>query len=73
MYSFIVIISSTNKYRKQKQYVYLSDEMVTTQTFTIARWQIVVKNQRQQNKPKTGVCNKNKAKNKQNKKVGGGG
>ena len=46
-YSFFLIISSTNKYRKTtEQYAYLSitiDNMIITQTHTVARSQIVVK------------------------------
>ena len=47
MYSFIVIISLTNKYRKHKSSmlnrVLPIDKMIIIQTFTMARWQIVVK------------------------------
>ena len=46
-YSFIVIISSTNKYRKRKSSILIwmlpRNKMIITQTFTMARWQIVVK------------------------------
>ena len=46
-YSFIVSIGSTNKYRKHKSsmliWVLPIDKMIITQTFTMTRWQIVVK------------------------------
>ena len=47
MYSFTVIISSTNMYRKHKGSMLIGvlpvDKTIATQTFTMARWQIVVK------------------------------
>ena len=47
IYSFIQVISSTNKYRKHKSSMLISvlpiDEIIITQTFTMATWQIVVK------------------------------
>ena len=45
------------------------DEMIITQTFTMARWQIVVKKSEATNKPKTKTTTKQKAKrNKQTNK-----
>ena len=50
------------------------DKMVITQTFTMARWQIVVKKSEATNKPKTKTTTKQKAKqNKQKQKREGGG
>ena len=47
IYSFIVIISSINKYRKHKGSMLIGvlpiDKIIITYTFTMARWQIVVK------------------------------
>ena len=50
------------------------DKMVITQTFTMARWQIVVKKSEATNKPKTKTTTKQKEKqNKQKQKREGGG
>ena len=55
------------------------DKMVITQTFTMARWQIVVKTSEATKARKTKMTTKNKQTNKQNKKqnnnnkTGGGG
>ena len=67
MYSYIVIISSTNEYRK---YAYLS--VTCTQndnkyTFTMARWQTVVKKSEATNQTK-----ENKQTNKSREEGGGG-
>ena len=62
MYSYILIINSTNKYRELQSnmliWVLTIDEMVIAYTFTMTIWQIVVKSERQQNKPQAKKHNK---------------
>ena len=74
IYSFVVIISSTNKYSEHKSSMLISvlpvDKMILTQTFTMAKWQIVVKKSEATNQTKDQNNNKNKQTNKQTKHCG---
>ena len=75
-YSFIVVISSTVKYKSSMLiWVLHVDKMTSTQTFTMARWEIVVKksnatrqttDQKQQQRKQKKKENNNKTKNNNN-------
>ena len=74
-YSFIVVISSTVKYKSSMLiWVLHVDKMTSTQTFTMARWEIVVKksnatrqtkDQKQQQRKQKKKENNNKTKQQQ--------
>ena len=67
-YSFIVIISSTNNTGNTKA-VCLFDNMIITQTFTMARWQIAVKMSEATKQRPNKQHNKKQKQKKQNKQT----